>query len=56
MSIFSSLDGSASYVSVAKKLCAAKLDENVLKQDGALSMRLDITQYHLPDNTKDRTR
>ena len=52
----SSVDGSVSYVSKPKKLRTAKLDENVLKPDGALFMRLDTTKYHLADKAKGHSR
>ena len=45
-----SLDGSTSYMSVAKKLRAANLDDNAFTHDGTLSMRLDTTKCHLSDN------
>ena len=48
----SSVDGSVSYVSKAKKLRTAKLDDNVLKPDGVLFMRLDTTKCHLSDKAK----
>ena len=52
MASSSSVDGSVSYVSKPKKVCTAKLDDNVLKTDGALFMRLDTTKCHLADNAK----
>ena len=45
----SSAAGSISYVSKPKKLRTAKLDNNVLKPDEALFMRLDTTKCHLKD-------
>ena len=47
-----SVDVSVSYVSNPKKLRTSKLDENVLKLDGELFMRLDTTKYHLSDKTR----
>ena len=51
-----SVDGSVSYVSKSKKFCTAKLDNNVLKTDGALLMRLYTTKFHLEDNAKGNSR
>ena len=50
-----SVDGSVLYVSKPKKLCAAKLDDNVLKPDGALFMRLDTNKCNLADKSKGRS-
>ena len=52
MASSSSVDGYVSYVSKPKKIRTEKLDENVLKPDGSLFMRLDTTKYHLADNSK----
>ena len=52
MASSSSVDGSASYVSKPRKIRTAKLDENVLKPDGELFMRLDTTKCHLADKEK----
>ena len=52
----SSVDGSISYVSKPKKLRMAKLDDNVLKLDGALFMRLDTTKCHLAEKEKGHSR
>ena len=52
----SSVDGSVSYVGKRKKLRTAKLDDNVLKPDGALFMRLDTTKCHLADTAKGHSR
>ena len=49
-----SVDGSVSYVSKPKTLCRTKLDDNVLKQDGSMLMRLDTTKVHLADKEKCR--
>ena len=49
MAISLSVDGSVSYVSKPKKLRTAKLDDNVLKPDGELFMRLDTNKWHLAD-------
>ena len=56
MAISSSVDGSVSYVSKPKKLRTEKLEDNMLKPDGALFMRLDITKFHLADKAKGRSR
>ena len=56
MASSSSVDGSVSYVSKSKKLRTAKLDENVLKPDGALLMRLGTTKCHLSDKSKGHSR
>ena len=52
----SSVDGSVSYVSNPKKLRTDKLDDNVLKQNGALFMQLDTTNCHLSDKEKGNSR
>ena len=52
MASYSSVYGSASYVSKPRKLRTAKLDKNVLKPDGELFMRLDTTKCHLVDKEK----
>ena len=51
-----SVDGSVSYVSKSKKLHTEKLDDNALKPDGALFMRLDTTKFHLADKAKGHSR
>ena len=51
-----SIDGYVSYVSKPKKLRTKKLDDNVLKPDGALFMRLDRTKCHLSDKAKVHSR
>ena len=56
MASSSSVDGSVSYVSKPKKLRTEKLDNNVLKPDGALFMRLDTTKFHLADKVKGHSR
>ena len=52
MARFLSVDGSISYVSKPNKLSTAKLEDNVLKMDGALFMRLGTTKCHLSDKSK----
>ena len=56
MASSSSVDGSMLYVSNPKKLRTAKLDNNVLKLDGALFMQLDTTKFHLADKSKGHLR
>ena len=56
MSRSSPVDGYVSYVSKPKKLCTAKLDNNVLKPDEALFMRLDTTKFHLSDKARNNSR
>ena len=56
MASSSSVGGSVSYVSKPKKLRTSKLDDKVLKPDGALFMRLDKTKCHLADNAKGHSR
>ena len=56
MASSSSVDGYVSYVSKPNKLCTAKLDDNLLKPDGALFMWLDTTNCHLADKAKGRSR
>ena len=51
-----SVDGSLSYIINPKKLCTEKIDDNVLKPDGALFMQGDTTKYHLSDKAKGRSR
>ena len=52
MASSSSVDGYVSYVSKPKKLCTAKLDDNVLNPYRELFMRLDTTKCHLEDKAK----
>ena len=56
MASYFSVDGSVSYVSKPKKLYTEKLDDNLLKPDGALFMRLDTTKCHLADKAKGHSR
>ena len=56
MASSSSVDGYVSYVSKPKKLRMAKLDNNMLKPDGALFMRLDTTKCHLAYKEKGHSR
>ena len=52
MASSSSVDGSVSYVSNPKKLRTEKLDDNVLKLDGAFFMQLDTIKCRLADKAK----
>ena len=56
MASSSSADGYISYVIKPKKLLTAELDDNVLKPDGALLMRLDTNKCHLADKSKVNSR
>ena len=56
MASSSSVDGYVTYVSKPKKICTAKLDDNVLKPDGSLFMQLDTTKCHLADKAKGHSR
>ena len=56
MTSSSPVDCSVSYVSKPKKLCKAKLDNNLLKPYESLFMRLDTTKCHLVDKAKGRSR